>query len=280
MRGRSDVLAIGFELCASQLQIARSNRARLFQSAAARVELMQGDARRLPLLDESVDAVICDLPFGRMHGSEEENVTLYPAVVHELARVLRKGGKAVLLTNSANVQCLLSAFGHFIPTAEFEAARATQLTESSPENGTDQHQDIRTPVGGGPNAAELINASSGKVSAQALSLKLLYCRLLPLGNTEGWAFVAMRPNADFDKQSLSGSVGAQIDAGVKTVDECGSTCGVLAQDAFESSSPLHGMAATGLATTRFEWEERKGRSLWEAKRKSHRPALVPVGTRS
>lgn len=29
----------------------------------------------------SVDAVLCDLPFGRQHGSLEGNVALYPAVL-------------------------------------------------------------------------------------------------------------------------------------------------------------------------------------------------------
>eukprot|EP00927_Polykrikos_kofoidii_P066525 TRINITY_DN62104_c0_g1_i1.p1 TRINITY_DN62104_c0_g1~~TRINITY_DN62104_c0_g1_i1.p1 ORF type:complete len:439 (-),score=83.32 TRINITY_DN62104_c0_g1_i1:71-1387(-) len=73
--------------------------ARLRQS----VSFLLGDATCLPLATASVDAVVCDLPFGKLHGSEADNETLYPAAVAEFRRVLRVGsGRVALLTNQAN----------------------------------------------------------------------------------------------------------------------------------------------------------------------------------
>ena len=65
----------------------------------AAIELLYADARALPLRDGSVDVVLCDLPFGRQHGSVDGNMALYPVVLHEITRVLKQGGRAVLLTN-------------------------------------------------------------------------------------------------------------------------------------------------------------------------------------
>ncbi|CAE7569581.1 unnamed protein product [Symbiodinium natans] len=63
------------------------------------------------LASASVDAVVCDLPFGKQYGSEADNVELYPAALAEFCRVLRPGtGRAVLLTNQANAVRLAEAF--------------------------------------------------------------------------------------------------------------------------------------------------------------------------
>jgi len=56
------------------------------------------DARHLPLRYQSVDRLVCNLPFGRRVGSHHSNRHLYPGFVRELRRVLRPGGRAVLLT--------------------------------------------------------------------------------------------------------------------------------------------------------------------------------------
>lgn len=60
--------------------------------------LWRGDARYLPLPDDSVDRVVANLPFGKRVGSHLGNRQLYPAALAEIARVLTRRGRAVLLT--------------------------------------------------------------------------------------------------------------------------------------------------------------------------------------
>jgi tRNA G10 N-methylase Trm11 len=58
------------------------------------------DARDLPLEDESVDRILCNLPFGKQIGVAEEIGPLYDQAVPEFDRVLRRKGRAVLLTSN------------------------------------------------------------------------------------------------------------------------------------------------------------------------------------
>jgi tRNA G10 N-methylase Trm11 len=62
------------------------------------VALHRWDAKHLPLRAGSVDRICCNLPWGRRAGSHTINKHLYPGFVREVARVLRVGGLAVLLT--------------------------------------------------------------------------------------------------------------------------------------------------------------------------------------
>lgn len=61
------------------------------------VNLARWDARRLPLPDASVDRVLSNPPFGVQLGAPEEIGPLYRRVFPELDRVLRPGGRAVVL---------------------------------------------------------------------------------------------------------------------------------------------------------------------------------------
>eukprot|EP00929_Paragymnodinium_shiwhaense_P098196 TRINITY_DN59719_c0_g2_i1.p1 TRINITY_DN59719_c0_g2~~TRINITY_DN59719_c0_g2_i1.p1 ORF type:complete len:313 (+),score=38.33 TRINITY_DN59719_c0_g2_i1:37-939(+) len=68
---------------------------------AGAVEILRCTCGRLPLAAESVDVVLCDLPYGRQYGSEEANRALYAAALKEVSRVLRSTcGRAVLITTS------------------------------------------------------------------------------------------------------------------------------------------------------------------------------------
>lgn len=87
-------LLIGGDFFSEPLLKARAN-ASAFDTGA---QLVQWDARRLPLRRRSVDAIICNMPWGRRIGSHRVNRHLYPGFVRELDRVLRAGGRAVLLT--------------------------------------------------------------------------------------------------------------------------------------------------------------------------------------
>ena len=76
--------------------VAKARLSAKLQSVA--VDFAPWDSCRLPLRAASVDAVVTDLPFGRRHGSHLQNQSLYPRALREYARVVRSGGRAVMLT--------------------------------------------------------------------------------------------------------------------------------------------------------------------------------------
>lgn len=65
---------------------------------ATPIIVQQWDVAALPLDDASVDVIVTDMPFGRRVGSHRRNRTLYPLAMQEFARVLRPGGRAILMT--------------------------------------------------------------------------------------------------------------------------------------------------------------------------------------
>jgi 23S rRNA G2445 N2-methylase RlmL len=76
---------------------------------SGRVELYPWDARALPLPDRSIDVLCADLPFGYLVGSHAENVALYPAILHEAARVARPGARLALITHEVRLMNVLLA---------------------------------------------------------------------------------------------------------------------------------------------------------------------------
>ncbi len=62
-------------------------------------DIRQWDARQLPLEDASVDKVATNLPFGKQLRGAQTPAKLYPPVLAELQRVVRPGGRIVLLTS-------------------------------------------------------------------------------------------------------------------------------------------------------------------------------------
>jgi tRNA G10 N-methylase Trm11 len=93
-RSFSDATYIGFDTCPAQLSAARGNVA----AAEATIELSLGDATKMTLENDSVDVFLCDMPFGKRHGTQLDNCVLYPLVLSEMRRVLRVDGVAVILT--------------------------------------------------------------------------------------------------------------------------------------------------------------------------------------
>jgi tRNA (guanine6-N2)-methyltransferase len=65
------------------------------------VLLARWDATRLPLLDQSVDRIISNPPFGKQLSRPEEVGLLYRRALPQYDRVLRPGGRAVLLVSDA-----------------------------------------------------------------------------------------------------------------------------------------------------------------------------------
>ena len=63
------------------------------------VDLALWDVSAMPLHDRTVDKIVCNLPFGKQIGSRSENRALYSDFFIEMLRVLKPGGRAVLLTS-------------------------------------------------------------------------------------------------------------------------------------------------------------------------------------
>jgi tRNA (guanine6-N2)-methyltransferase len=79
---------------AAALRAAGANLRRLGGALLAR-----WDAARLPLAEQSVDHIVTNPPFGKQLGRPEEIGPLYQRMVPEYDRVLRPGGRAVLLVS-------------------------------------------------------------------------------------------------------------------------------------------------------------------------------------
>ncbi|XP_001632216.2 tRNA (guanine(6)-N2)-methyltransferase THUMP3 isoform X2 [Nematostella vectensis] len=64
------------------------------------LDIYQWDVCNLPFKTNSMDVIVTDLPFGKKSGSKQNNWSLYPQALDELARVCPpKTGRAVILTH-------------------------------------------------------------------------------------------------------------------------------------------------------------------------------------
>src|SRR5206468_7807449 len=84
---------IGGDIDAEAIAAARENVGRVPQVAL-------WDAQRLPLRTASVDAVVTNPPYGRRHGASDGIDRLYRSAMRETERVLRRGGRCVVLSGA------------------------------------------------------------------------------------------------------------------------------------------------------------------------------------
>ena len=91
---------IGCEIADEALSCARAN---ITTSACQGLHLIQADAITLPIDAQSIDALCADLPFGQLVGTHEENEWLYPAILHEAARVARVGARFAVITHEVRL---------------------------------------------------------------------------------------------------------------------------------------------------------------------------------
>lgn len=76
------------------------------------------DATRLPLGHESVDRVICNPPFGKQLATPEEIGPLYRAAIMEAQRVLKPGGRVVLLASDRDALSEAVRPHHWTPSRQ------------------------------------------------------------------------------------------------------------------------------------------------------------------
>lgn len=110
-----------------QVTKATENRQALLAELARRdntlpsVCVEQWRAERLPVPSSSVDVVLCDLPFGRKHGTTAANHVGYPLWLREFGRVLVCGGVLTMLTSESLL--INNCLGQTFPAADMTPHR-------------------------------------------------------------------------------------------------------------------------------------------------------------
>ncbi|XP_067310689.1 THUMP domain-containing protein 2 [Pseudorasbora parva] len=91
----SNAVFLGMDTDTSQLQKAAENLKA--SGMEGRVQLLRSSAMEIPLSDGAVDAVLCDVPFGRKFSCSSDMSTALPHLLREMERVICVGGHLVLL---------------------------------------------------------------------------------------------------------------------------------------------------------------------------------------
>ncbi|XP_031171965.1 THUMP domain-containing protein 2 [Sander lucioperca] len=95
---------LGMDIDDGQLLKAKENVE--FAVLGNRIHLLKASSMMLPLPSASVDAVVCDLPFGRKFGTKTTMAANLPLILTEMERIICIGGTLVLLL-SPQLSCLL-----------------------------------------------------------------------------------------------------------------------------------------------------------------------------
>ncbi|CAJ1066718.1 THUMP domain-containing protein 2 [Xyrichtys novacula] len=98
---------LGMDIDDGQLKKANENVE--FSELGNRIHLLKASSMALPLPSASVDAIVCDLPFGKKFGTKTNMAANLPLILTEMERVLHVGGSLVLLL-SPQLSCLLKKF--------------------------------------------------------------------------------------------------------------------------------------------------------------------------
>ncbi|XP_055956818.1 uncharacterized protein LOC126822674 isoform X2 [Patella vulgata] len=120
------------------------------QHAGVDINFLHTDTLHLPLIDESVDKIVCDAPFGQKHKTDEEIRTFYIKLLQQIYRVLKVGGKMVLLTSSRLrfhvLQKLKQPHKDIVPNIQPTITHCDNIQEDIPETFSKKGiQDLKQP---------------------------------------------------------------------------------------------------------------------------------------
>ncbi|XP_030643355.1 THUMP domain-containing protein 2 [Chanos chanos] len=173
----SSTLFIGMDCSAAQLLKAAEN----VETAGlgGRVELLQSSAMEIPLPSNSVDGVICDVPFGRKFSCGTNVTVALPKLIREMERVLSVNGSLVLLLSlqlSALLKKLLSPDRCLLATDPLTNKNTSNIDSSDTHTNTcrpdtDTHSNK--------------HSSEGDIQLSPCTLQLQSIYRVSLGNTDG-----------------------------------------------------------------------------------------------
>ncbi|KAM4591642.1 THUMP domain-containing protein 2 isoform 2-T2 [Odontesthes bonariensis] len=144
---------LGVDIDDGQLQKANENVT--FAELGSRIHLLRASSMVLPLPSASVDAVVCDLPFGRKFGTRINMAAELPLILSECERVLRIGGVLVVLL-SPQLSCLLKKLllqKHTGETSNQEGKPQTGLKNCLPPESSSEQQTFHSKPGVKSSAA-------------------------------------------------------------------------------------------------------------------------------
>ncbi|KAJ4433545.1 hypothetical protein ANN_15854 [Periplaneta americana] len=118
------ITVIGVDIDILQLKKANENVHSAIPTKSV-VELIHADVAHLPLKNESVNCIVCDLPFGRKFGTPGEVKNLIPMALLEMNRILILSGRIVFLINEGLKDYLFHSISDLNNTIAFTETRKT-----------------------------------------------------------------------------------------------------------------------------------------------------------
>uniref|UniRef100_UPI00398EB57A THUMP domain-containing protein 2 n=1 Tax=Pristiophorus japonicus TaxID=55135 RepID=UPI00398EB57A len=133
----------GIDNTDSQLQMASANVC--FAKLSNNIDLMRASVTELPLLTESIDVVISDIPFGKKFKISQDTKTIMPYILKEMVRVLSADGTLVLLLSqelSLDIQQWQKPKSHQSNKEKLTAPQDTDTTPTEPSSDPIEKVDV------------------------------------------------------------------------------------------------------------------------------------------
>lgn len=115
-------ICIGVDVNPKNLECAKQN----IDAAEVEIELKHGDIMDKKFPDGYFTKIISNLPYGIHSGSREKNIKLYRFLADDSIKWLKKGGKAVFITNAKSL-----LRNSFTSNPAWDLVSETPVTESN-----------------------------------------------------------------------------------------------------------------------------------------------------